>query len=112
MEEKRKNIGMEILPSLHKRLKAFDLEKDMPLWAATQQAVEAYLSKESIARRGSPSYSEEHRAIRIIQQILDVEDEEELLPFLEHWLEGARARFGRKKKRRMGIVEQGQAQIL
>ena len=43
MEEKRIKFGIEMLPSLKKRLKARALERDQPLWAVTQEAVERYL---------------------------------------------------------------------
>lgn len=46
MNEKRKKFGMEMLPSLHKRLKAAALKIDLPLWALTQQAVREWLDRE------------------------------------------------------------------
>lgn len=47
MEEKRKVLGMEILPSQKKRLKKLAVDTDTPLWQATQEALEDYLKKKA-----------------------------------------------------------------
>lgn len=44
MEEKRIKFGMEMLPSLKRRLKSHAGAIGIPLWAVTQRAVEQYFA--------------------------------------------------------------------
>lgn len=43
MEEKRKKFGMELLPSLHRRLKQRALDTNRQLWSVVQEAIQQYL---------------------------------------------------------------------
>jgi len=111
MEEKRKNIGMEILPSLHKRLKVFAAENDMPLWAGTQEAIETYLSKQSTTQVALRHYSENHRALHdTLEKIVALEGEDFIGLLLDRCLRSARPHATRKQKKgRMGVMDRREA---
>jgi hypothetical protein len=47
LEEQRKNKGIQILPSLHQRLKIEAARNGVPIWLAFQQSVELWLVKHS-----------------------------------------------------------------
>jgi len=77
MEEKRKKFGMELLPTLHKRLKQTALNRDVPLWRATQDAVLGFLEPEadkSAPRQFSPEHLSWHEKLEFVLLNGDTED--------------------------------------
>ena len=97
MEEQRKKFGMELLPSLHKKLKATALNKDIPLWAATQEAVEHYLAPNHI-KAPSEKYKGAHD---LLQFILDNGTEDDI-----DWITGNLKNFGEAIRARKPVAKQ------
>jgi hypothetical protein len=73
MEEQRKKKGIELLPSLHKRVKTRAAHLGIPMWQFTETAFEAMLEKDdaTIKSRISPDSKYLEQRLTLILQSLD-----------------------------------------
>lgn len=49
MEEKRIKKGLELLPSLHRRMKSIAAERGIPMWQAVEGAFSAWINQAPVA---------------------------------------------------------------
>ena len=102
MEEKRKKFGMEMLPSLRLGLKQKALQREVPLWKVTEEAISLYLDAGRGERAPYPGHEDAHEELERILTKGEEWRRTAILGNLRSFVEAIDANEGSPQRKRRG----------